>query len=158
MMAFEASSSGGFRAETPMSAMARLCTAADAVRGYSISPVSLGTTEVALKSPVPVAEKGAQSRRDDWRRGAQWGAELECDAVTHNSFGITVGCHRALVPPRAHAHHRGLLVESAAVIQFCDGQQVIVEWQHTEQSQPTPSDWDADRHSVDGQRSRAAWH
>src|SRR3954470_19246982 len=157
-MAFATWSSAGFCAGTPMSAMARLCTAAAAVRGYSISPVSLRTTEMALKSAVPVAEKGAQPRRDDWRRGAQRGAELECDAVTHNGFGIAVGRHRALVPPRAHAHHRGLLVEAAAAIQFCDCQQVIVERQHTEQSQPTPSDWDADRHSVDGQRSRAAWH
>jgi hypothetical protein len=90
--------------------MARLCTAADVVCGYSISPVSLGITEMSLKSPVPVAEKGAQPCCNDRRRGAQWGVELEGDAITHNGFDVTVGCHRALVSPRTHAHHCGLFI------------------------------------------------
>src|SRR5690349_10272410 len=116
-----------------MSAIARLCTVATAACGYSNLPVSLRTVEMPLQAPVPVAEQGAQSRCDDRRGGAQGWAKLEGDAVAHNGFRVAVGCNRALMPPSAHAHHCRLLVETAPPLQFCDGQQVIVERQHTEQ-------------------------
>jgi len=68
------------------------------------------------------------------------------------------GCHGALVTPSAHAHHRGLLVETASPIQFGDAESVVVERQHAEQPQPAPSDHRPDRHVVDSQRFRAARH
>jgi hypothetical protein len=63
-----------------------------------------------------------------------------------------------LVTPSAHAHHHGLLVETASPIQFGDAESVVVERQHAEQPQPAPSDRRPDRHVVDSQRFRAARH
>ena len=70
-----------------------------------------------LKSSMPVAEQRAQPYSDDWCRWTQGSAQLEGDAVTHNGFGVTVGRDSALVPPRAHVHHRGLLVETTFAIE-----------------------------------------
>ena len=71
-----------------------------------------------LQPSVPVAEQCTQSRCDDRCGGTQRCAELKCDAVTDNGFGVAIGRHGALVTPSAHAHHRGSLVETASPIQF----------------------------------------
>ena len=49
-----------------------------------------------------------------------------------------------MVTPFAHAHHRGLLVETAARFEFCNAEVVVVERQDTEQPQPGAPDRDAE--------------
>src|SRR6476619_1122301 len=71
-----------------------------------------------LQPSVPGAEQYTQSRCDDRCDGTQRRAELKCDAVTDNGFGVAIGRHGALVTPSAHAHHRGSLVDTASPIQF----------------------------------------
>jgi hypothetical protein len=55
------------------------------------------------------------------------------------------------MPPPAHAHHRGLFVETSPGNEFGDGELVVVERHDAEQPQPAPANRRADRHIVDGQ-------
>jgi hypothetical protein len=50
---------------------------------------------MALQPSVAVAEERAQSRCHDRCGLAQRRAELKCDAVTDNGFGVAIGYHGA---------------------------------------------------------------
>ncbi|AGL26926.1 hypothetical protein J113_10070 [Mycobacterium tuberculosis CAS/NITR204] len=115
-------------------------------------------SEVSLQPPVPMTEERAQPCRDERRGKPESGTRLERDAVADNRFRVTLGRHGAFVLPLPHAQHRRILAKPPSRLELGDAEPVIVEWQHTEQSQPGTSDRRADRHRVDGHPFRAARH
>lgn len=87
-----------------------------------------------------MTEERAQPCRDERRGKPESGTRLERDAVADNRFRVTLGRHGAFVLPLPHAQHRRILAKPPSRLELGDAEPVIVEWQHTEQSQPGTSD------------------
>ena len=83
--------------------------------------------EMPLMPAVPVAEQRVQSSCDDRCQRTRWQAQLNCNAVANNGFGIAAGREAAFMPQLPHAQHRRFLVESPPRRKFGDGQIIAVQ-------------------------------
>lgn len=96
---------------------------------HRCSPIVSGHSvgEMPLMPAVPVAEQRVQSGCDDRCQRTRWQAQLNCNAVANNGFGIAAGREAAFMPQLPHAQHRRFLVESPPRRKFGDGQIIAVQ-------------------------------